>query len=209
MPRDARPADEIVRVGRLLYERRYVVAGEGNLSARLAPGRFLVTPAGANKGELDRDGLVEVDGDGRPQGPGRPSSEWPLHAEIYRLRPDVAAVCHAHPPRATAFACARRDLPASILPEAVLLLGGEVPLAPYATPGTAEVAASIRPFIERHQAILLSNHGVVAVGGTLEEAYRRLEVVERVAEVALDAEKLGGAVRLTTQQVRKLNDGSR
>ena len=77
----------------------------------------------------------------------------------------MIAVCHAHPPRATAFACARRALPAAILPEAVLLLGGEVPLAPYATPGTAEVAASIRPFIEHHQALLLSNHGVVAVGG--------------------------------------------
>ncbi len=206
MAHDARPADEIVRVGRLLYERRYVVAGEGNLSVRLGPGRYLVTPAGAVKGDLTPDELVEVDDDGRPRSPGRPSSEWPLHAEIYRQRPDVSAVCHAHPPRATAYACARRVLPASILPEAVQLLGGEVPLAPYATPGTPEMAASIRPLIARHQALLLANHGVVTVGGSLEEAYRRLETVERVAEVALDAERLGGAVRLTPRQVRKLND---
>lgn len=204
MPRDARPADDIVRVGRLLYERRYVVAGEGNLSVRLGPGRFLVTPAGACKGDLTPDGLVEVDDDGRPRGPGRPSSEWSLHAEIYRQRPDVAAVCHAHPPRATAYACARRALPATILPEAVLLLGGDVPLAPYATPGTPEVAASVRPFVPRCQAILLSNHGVVTVGGSLEEAYRRLEIVERVAEVGAGAERLGGAVHLTNQQVRKM-----
>ncbi|MDO9170778.1 MAG: class II aldolase/adducin family protein [bacterium] len=208
MAHDARPADEIVRVGRLLCERRYVVAGEGNLSVRLGPGRYLVTPAGAAKGDLAPGDLVEVDDDGRPSGPGRPSSEWRLHAEIYRRRPDVSAVCHAHPPHATAYACARRALPATILPEAVLLLGGEVPLAPYATPGTDEVAASIRSLIAHHQALLLSNHGVVAVGGSLAEAYRRLETVERVAEVGLAAEKLGGAVRLTPQQVRRLHDAS-
>lgn len=206
MTHDVRPADEIVRVGRLLCERRYVVAGEGNLSVKLGPGRYLVTPAGAAKGDLAPDDLVEVDEHGRPCGPGRPSSEWRLHAEIYRRRPDVSAICHAHPPHATAYACARRALPASILPEAVLLLGGEVPLAPYATPGTAEIAASILPFIAHHQALLLSNHGVVAVGGSLEEAYRRLETVERVAEVGLAAERLGGAVRLTPQQVRRLNE---
>ncbi len=208
MAHDARPADEIVRVGRLLSERRYVVAGEGNLSVRLGPGRYLVTPAGAAKGDLAPGDLVEVDADGRPFGPGRPSSEWRLHAEIYRQRPDVSAVCHAHPPHATAYACARRALPASILPEAVLLLGGEVPLAPYATPGTPEIVASIQPLVARHQAFLLSNHGVVAVGGSLEEAYRRLETVERVAEVGLEAERLGGAVRLTPLQVRRLDDAS-
>jgi len=143
---DARPADEIVRVGRLLYERRYVVAAEGNLSVRLASGRFLITPAGACNGRLDAAGLVELDPSGPPvagEGPA-PSSEWRVHAEIYARRPDVAAVCHAHPACATAFACARRELPTALLPEALLILGDEVPLVPYAAPGSDELAAALR-----------------------------------------------------------------
>jgi L-fuculose-phosphate aldolase len=205
---DARSADEIVRVGRLLYAHRYVVATEGNLSVRLAADRFLVTPAGACKGELAAADLVELDLVGRVvAGAGStPSTEWRLHAELYRARPDAAAVCHAHPACATAFACARRELPTSLLPEAVLVLGGAVPLVPYATPGTDELAAALRRRAPGHDALLLANHGVVTIGANLVEAYRRLETVERLAEVALGAERLGGGVRLTARQVAELKD---
>jgi len=201
-PTDARPADEIVRVGRLLYERRYVVAAEGNLSVRLPSGRLLITPAGACKGALEARGLVELD----PAGPAAagdnpaPSSEWRLHAEIYARRPDVGAVCHAHPVCATAFACARRELPAALLPEALLVLGDAVPLVPYATPGSDDLAAALRSRLADHAALLLANHGVLTVGASLDEAYRRLETVERLAEVALAAEPLGGGVRLTARE---------
>ncbi|MBU0741047.1 class II aldolase/adducin family protein [bacterium] len=208
---DARSADEIVRIGRLLYDRRYVVATEGNLSVRIAAGRFLITPAGVSKGELDASRLVELDlhaaaADG--QAP-PPSSEWRMHAEIYRLRTDVAAVCHGHPACATAFACARTELPVSLLPEALLILGDDVPLLPYITPGTDELAASLRGRIEDRDVLLLANHGVVTVGSSLAEAYQRLETVERLAEVALGAKRLGGGVRLTRRQRELVREARR
>ncbi len=212
MPRhpDARPADEIVRVGRLLAEGRYVVAGEGNLSVRLDAGRFLITPAGARKGELAPEDVVAVDLDGRAvSGPRRPSSEWRLHAEIYRRRPDAGAVCHAHPPNATAFACARRTPPPSLLPEALLLLGDEVPLAPYATPGTDEVAASLAGRLDRGRALLLASHGAVTWADDLAEAFGRMEVLERLAEIALGAERLGGGVRLTHSEALRIREARR
>jgi len=199
-PVDARPADEIVRVGRLLAEHRLVAAAEGNLSVRLAALRFLVTPAGARKGDLHAAGLVELDLDGAVADGGAPSSEWRLHAEIYRRRPDVSAVCHAHPVCATAFACAHREPPTALLPEALLVLGERVPLVPYAAPGTADLAAALGERLGAHDALLLANHGVVTVGESLEEACRRLETVERLAEVALGAERLGGGVPLTARQ---------
>lgn len=208
---DARPADEIVRVGRLLYERRYVVAAEGNLSVRLASGRFLITPAGACKGRLDAAGLVELDPAGPPvtgEGPA-PSSEWRVHAEIYARCPDVAAVCHAHPACATAFACARRELPTALLPEALLVLGDEVPLVPYAAPGSDDLTTALRGRLPGCAALLLANHGVVAVGASLDEAYRRLETVERLAEVSLGAERLGGGVRLTARQKTEVREARR
>lgn len=201
-PTDHRPADAIVRCGRLLYDRRYLVAAEGNLSVRLAGNRFLITPAGVCKGELEASGLVELDLQGGvvDGSAPAPSSEWRMHAEIYRLRPDAAAVCHAHPSAATAFACARVDLPTSMLPEALLVLGDEMPLVPYCTPGTADLASSLRGRLGTCGAMLLANHGVVTVGADLGEAYRRMETVERLAEVALGAMSLGGGVRLTRQQ---------
>jgi len=202
----ARPADEIVRVGRLLYKRKYVVAAEGNLSIRLDRDRFLITPTSVCKGELSPDEPVEMDLSGEVVGVARPSSEWRLHAEIYRRREDVGAVCHGHPPYATAFACARRPLPSALMPEALLMLGDEVRLAPYATPGTDGVPASLRGLTDDASALLLANHGVVTFAATLGAAYALLETVERLAEVALLAEKLGGGVRLTRREGERIRE---
>jgi len=201
-PFDPRPADAIVRCGRLLYDRRYLIAAEGNLSVRLADGSFLITPAGACKGVLEASELVEMDLAGGLVGSsaGRPSSEWRMHAELYSLRPDVGAVCHAHPGAATAFACAHVEMPVPLLPEALLVLGDDVPLVPYCTPGTPDLAAALRERAGAAGALLLANHGVVTVGEDLDEAFRRMETVERLAEVALGAALLGGGVRLTRQQ---------
>lgn len=205
----ARPADDIVRIGRLLYGRKYVIAAEGNLSVRLDPDRFLITPTGACKGELSADDLVEMDLGGRIVGGGRPSSEWRLHAEIYRLRRDVGSICHAHPPCATAFACARRPLPSALMPEALMLLGDTVRLAPYATPGTEAVPASVQGLAEGASALLLANHGVVTFTSTLDDAYALVETVERLAEVALHAETLGGGVRLTRREGDRIREARR
>lgn len=129
----------ICRVGQLMYARQYVVACEGNLSARLGPDRILLTPAGACKGHLVPEDLLMVDMHGSViQGNGRPSSEMQMHLLYYRLRMDIQAVCHAHPHTATGFATAGRALEAAVLPEVVVGLG-KIPLAPYGTPGTGEL----------------------------------------------------------------------
>lgn len=184
---------DLARVGALLYARRLVVGTEGNLSVKLDEGRYLTTPTGACKGQLDPDGLVEVDLAGQPLAAGgpRPSSEWGLHREIYSRCPAAGAVCHAHPPHATACAAAGRVLDPRLLTEAALLLG-PVPLTPPAVPGTGEVARAVRPHLPAARALLLANHGAVCWGHDLDQAFFRLEGLERLAEVTVLVEALGG-----------------
>jgi L-fuculose-phosphate aldolase len=184
---------DLARVGALLYARRLVVGTEGNLSVKLGEGRYLATPAGACKGRLDPADLVVVDREGQPvaaDGP-RPSSEWGLHREIYSRCPAAGAVCHAHPPHATACAAAGRELDPYLLTETALLLG-PVPLTPPAVPGTDEVARAVRPHLPAARALLLANHGAVAWGRDLDEAFFRLESLERLAEVTVLTQALGG-----------------
>jgi L-fuculose-phosphate aldolase len=177
-----------------------VVACEGNLSVRLGPDRVLMTPTGVDKGELDPQDLVEVGLDGRAATGASPSTETPMHLEIYRRRTDAGAIAHAHPAYATAFAVAGRALDACILPEVVATLGC-VPLSEYATPSTDEMSAVVGPLSERCDAFLLRNHGVVAIASDPAQAVHRLETVERLACITWLAEGLGGARRLTRVQV--------
>ena len=174
---------DMVETGRLMYKKGLIVAAEGNLSVRLGGHSFLVTPAGTNKGSLRVQDLLEIDDRGR-SARGTATSEWPLHRLIYAHRPDVLAICHAHPPWATAFAAAGRDLDGSLLTETATVLA-RVPLAARARPGSEALAASVVPFIADHDAVLLGNHGVVTVGGDLRTAFSLLETVERLAQVTL------------------------
>jgi L-fuculose-phosphate aldolase len=137
-------------------------------------------------------------------GTGHPSSEMRMHLLYYRLRPDVRAVCHAHPATATGFAAAGRALEEAVLPEVVSLLG-KIPLAPYGTPGTWELCAGLESLVPNHDAILLENHGVVTCGRDLITAYQRMETVEHFARVMITAEALGGARLLTLGEIRKLS----
>ena len=195
---------EICKVGRWMYKQGFVVASEGNLSIRLAADRILVTPAGACKGRLLPGHLMVTDLEGRTiSGTGDPSSELQMHLLYYRLRPEVRAVCHAHPPTATGFAAAGRALEETVLPEVVTTLGG-IPLAPYGTPGTWELSARIQSLVPGHDAILLENHGVVTCGPDLITAYQHMETVEHFARVMLTAESLGGPHLLTRADVQKL-----
>jgi len=195
---------QICRIGRRMYGRGLVVSREGNLSARLDPERILITPAGACKGRLRANDLLVVDLNGAVvSGPGRPSSELQMHLLYYGLRPEVRAVCHAHPPTATGFAAAGRALEEAVLPEVVVELG-RIPLAPYGTPGTWELCAGLEPLAKTYDAILLANHGVVTCGQDLESAYQRLEIVEQFARVLLIAESLGGPRLLSRAEVHKL-----
>jgi L-fuculose-phosphate aldolase len=194
----------ICKTGRKMYAHEFVVACEGNLSARLDQDRILVTPAGACKGYLAPEDLVIIDLSGVVlRGTRQPSTELPMHLLFYRLRPDVQAVCHAHPPTATGFAAAGRALEDAVLPEVIVSLG-KIPLAPYGTPSTWGLCAGLEPLAMKYDAILLENHGVVTCGQDLITAYQRLETVEQFARILLTAELLGGPHLLPPAEVRKL-----
>jgi len=180
----------LVAIGQKMVARGLIVAAEGNLSVRLGGFSYLVTPSGVSKGELKVQDLLEIDFSGRTAH-GTPTTEWPLHAEIYALRPDVGAVCHAHSPWSTAFAAAGRPLDGSLLTETASLLP-QVPVAARALPGTTALAASVRPLVAGHEAILLGGHGVVTMGCDLENAFALLETVERLAQVTLMSEIAAG-----------------
>ena len=174
---------QMVEIGRRLQQQNLIVAAEGNLSVRLGGHAFLVTPSGVGKGALRVQDLLEIDAAGRcPHG--RATSEWPLHRRIYEARPDVGAICHAHPPWATAFAAVGEDLDGSLLTETAAVLG-KVPVCPRAEPGTEAAAGSVMPYILEHDAVLLGSHGAIAVGRDLPSAFALLETVERLAQVTL------------------------
>ncbi len=194
---------DIVEVGRRIWTRGYVAAYDGNMSAKLNDRELLATPSGVSKGFLTPDMIVKTDMDGRPIGPGKPSSEIALHLMVYRERPDVGAVVHAHPPISTGFGVARESLDVPTMPEVLAHLGS-IPLTEYATPTTDEVPEAARPFIRGCNALLLANHGSLTVGGDVLEAYYRLEIVEHFALITLVAKMLGGQHPLTPEQVARI-----
>ncbi len=197
-------AQEVVLACHRLYSRALVTATDGNVSARLSQGNILITPTGMNKGKVGERDLVEVKADGTAVTLGTsPSSELPMHLFVYEHRPDVRAIVHAHPPYATGFAAARVQIPESFLPE-VLVGVGVIPLAPYATPSTDEVAQALLPHIGKANAVLLSNHGAVTFGTTVEEAYYRMEKVEQAAQILFVARILGGEKLLTPAEQQRL-----
>lgn len=195
---------ELCLLGAWLYERRFVVATEGNFSLRIAPRRVLASPAGANKGLLNPREMVVTDLEGRRlRGRSVPSSELPMHLAIYRQRPDVRAICHAHPPVATGFAAAGLPLDKALLAESVIDLDC-IPVAPYATPGTRELGEALGPFVARYNAILLANHGVVTFGPDLLTAFYRMETTEQIARVTLVTHLIGRQTLLTKADVERL-----
>ena len=150
--------------------------------------------------------MVIVDMDGkRLAGKRRVSSEIGMHLLIYRLRPDVHGIVHAHPPTATGFAASGYDLNRPLVCEVVVGLGS-IPLARYGTPGTPELTDALEPLIPHHDAILMANHGVVTFGSSLESAYMKMETVEHFAKIALVTHLLGNEQPLGEREVEKLNE---
>src|SRR4030067_972015 len=195
---------ELVQAGKLLYQQNVVAAAEGNISLKLDKDRILITPSGLNKGFLSEKELVVVDSDGKKiSGFLNPSSELKMHLAVYKKRLEVKAVVHAHPPYATALTVAGESLEKYFLPEAVLSLG-KVPLSSYATPTTAEVPQVIENLIARSDTILLKNHGVLACGKDLWDAFFKMEIVEKIAQIYSIARSLGKIDCLTDPQVQKL-----
>lgn len=196
--------EEICRVCHLLYDRGYVVSNDGNVSARVEEDRVLITPSGVGKGRVTPDMLVLCDLEGRIlEGDRHPSSESGMHLMVYRERPDVRAVVHAHPPFSTARAICRRPLTERYLAEMILGLG-EVPVTEFAMPSTAEVPDSVRPFVRTHSAVLLANHGSLAWGPDLLSAFDRLEVVEQTAKVYFLVERMGGGTEISPERAETL-----
>jgi L-fuculose-phosphate aldolase len=202
--------EEIVRIGRLMWERGYVAATDGNISARLGSDRLLVTASGRSKGFLRTADVILLDLEGRTLGGyraqgQRPSSEMLMHLEVYRQRPEVRAVIHAHPPLATAFSIAGISLARCVIPEVIVTMGG-IPTTAYATPATDEVPASIRQAIQHYDAIIMAHHGSLTVGRDLWEAYLRLEKVEHTAQITLAAHQLGHVGTLSPAAVERLTE---
>ena len=204
MPTERKHREEIVRYGRTLHEKGFVAAMDGNLSVRLKQDRILVTPTGLSKGSMRPADLVIVDLDGKQvAGRRHVTSEIGMHLMIYRTRPDIKAIVHAHPPTATGFAAAGIALTEPLVCEVVMGLGC-IPLARYGTPGTAELAQSLEPYVPKYDAILMSNHGVVAYGDTLEHAYMKMETVEHFAQISLVTHMLGRQQPLQEREIEKL-----
>ena len=196
--------EDIVRIGRRMYERGWMAASDGNLTVRLSDGRLLATPSGFCKGYLSPDDLIICGEDGEKlEGTGQRTTEMAMHVAIYQARADVRAVVHAHPPVSTGFAVAGKALNLGLMPELIVSMGS-VPLADYGLPGTPALVEGMLPYLPKFNAILLANHGAVCYGDTLEQAFARMETLEHLARITLVAEMLGGAKALPRVEIEKL-----
>jgi L-fuculose-phosphate aldolase len=192
--------EEICFVGRQLYEKNFVAANDGNISVRIGRGRYLCTPTLVSKGFMKPADIALVDDNGRQlAGPKPRTSEIMLHLEIYHALPEINAVVHAHPPHATAFAITGVPVPSAILPEVEIFIG-QVPLAPYDTPGSKDFAETILPHLRnKANTILLANHGAVTCDKSLMQAYFHLEILDQYCRILLLGRDIG--------QIRQLPEG--
>jgi L-fuculose-phosphate aldolase len=197
---------DIVEVGRRMYARGYTASNDGNISVRLGEGRLLMTPKSVCKGFMTPDMMCITDLDGRKlQGERDPSSEILMHLEVYRQRPDVQAVVHAHPPTATGFAVAGIPLDRAVLAEVVATLGS-IPIAEYATPSTTELPEAVRKYIKAHDGMLLANHGALTAGSDLFSAYYKMETIEHFAKISLVARLLGRENLIAREELLRLQE---
>src|ERR1700687_5299469 len=198
--------DDICQIGRLVFQKGWVAANDGNITIRLDAERILATPTGVCKGLMQPDDLIIVDMKGnKVSGRAAGTSEIAMHTTVYGLRPDIKAVVHAHPPVATGYATAGRELSLGLLPEVVIGLGC-VPLAGYGLPGTPALTEPMLPLIPKYDALLMANHGAVCYGEDVYKAYFKMETMEHFARISLVAELLGGAKTLPRVEVDKLLD---
>ena len=199
-----------VQIGRLMYEKGFICASDGNISARLGPDRLLITPSGLHKGLLEPDQMLIVDLEGNVVRGGygrsahlKPTSELPMHLEAYRQRPDIEAVVHAHPPITVALSIAGIPMADCLIPEAIVMLG-IVPTTQYATPSSEENVSAIRDLIRNHDGLVLQRHGSLTVGDSPMQAFMRLESLEQNARIGFMLAQLGVRNPLPPHEVEKL-----
>lgn len=196
---------DIINCAKRAFNRGLVAATDGNISVRLDTDRIIITPSGTSFATLNTGELAYLDTDGNLLDYScKPSSELPMHLEIYRQRPDIQAIIHAHPPYSTAFTIAGMSMAMPVIPEAIVMLGA-VPTAKYATPSTTESAQVIREYIQGHDVILLDHHGAVTCGESLDEAYYRMDKLEHAARTMLAANSLGTINPLSQDNINKLD----
>ena len=200
---DARP--QIVEAGKRLRDRFFIASNDGNISARISGNEVLITPTGVNKGDVTLETILKIDMQGNViSGGGKPSSETKMHLAVYRTRPDVQAIVHAHPPTATGFAACHIRLDQDvILPEVVFGLG-KIGFAEYGTPTTDEIPNAVVKEIPDCEALILANHGALTVGPDVMQAYYRMEVLEMYARVKLVTRILGEPKPLMSDAVSEL-----
>lgn len=200
--------EQIIDVGQRMYQKGLVVASDGNITCKLSDNTILATPTGVSKGYMTPDMFVKLGLDGAilSKNDYAPSSEIKMHLRVYKENPKAMAVCHAHPPVATAFAIAGIPLDKAILNEGVVSIG-TVPIAKYATPGTTEVPDSIAPYCNDYNGVLLANHGALTWGSSLMEAYFRMETLEYYATLIMYTSNIiGKSNELNCEQVQRLID---
>ncbi|MCE9593084.1 MAG: class II aldolase/adducin family protein [Planctomycetes bacterium] len=201
---EARLRRAICEIGKLCYSRFYIVGADGNISARMNDGTVLITPAGAMKGFLEPHHIAHIDMRGNVvDGGPSASTEKGIHLTAYEVRPEMRAVCHAHPPHAVAMTIAGIDMQAPFIPEIIVTIGG-IPTANFGTPGTPELADSIRNILKCSDTVVMTNHGSVTLGTNLMDAYKKLDMVEHTAKILYYAHSVGHAKPLNAEYVQKL-----
>jgi L-fuculose-phosphate aldolase len=195
--------EEIANIGKRLYEHELNGSYGGNFSVRDEE-YIYITPSGVPKDELDYSDILVIDFSGNVlEGEGKPSTEILFHIKIYKVRNDVNAIIHAHPPYATGFAIANYPIPNDVHEESTLILG-DVPVIPYEITSSKELAENIGKAIQDHNALLLANHGALTVGDTLERAFRRMEELENLCKMLTVANMLGGAKPIPQDKLQNL-----
>jgi len=202
---ETRLRKKIVEVSRRLYNRGLVAGAGGNVSAKIPESQeVLVTPSGVCKGYLKVSDIIKVDLDGNViEGDLKPTSETPMHTEIYKVRGDINAIVHAHPPVSTGFACAGISLDCPIFPDSIAMIGA-IATVEYITPTTRELAEKVAEYARDYDALLLTNHGTITLGKSLEQAYQRTEILEDLAKIFLVSTLLGGPKPLSEDEVKKI-----
>lgn len=195
---------QICEIGKRVYQKGFVAANDGNISTRVSENEFLITPTGVSKGYMTPEMIVKVDGQGNVlEGDFKPTSEMKMHLLVYRERPDIHSVVHAHPPYATAFAIAGIPLDQAIMPESVVYLGN-IPIAEYGTPSTEEIPDAVKKHVHTHQGVLLENHGALTWGTSLEHAYYLMESLEFSAKINWISKQMNGDRELSKKHVQRL-----
>ena len=197
---------QICEIGKRIYNRGMVASNDGNISVKLNDNEFLCTPTGVSKGFMTPEYICKVDAKGnvlQAYEGFKPSSEIKMHMRVYKERPDVNSVVHAHPVYATSFAIAGIPLTEPIMPEAVIALGC-VPIAEYGTPSTEEIPDAVSKYLPYYDAVLLENHGALAFSDSLLNAYHKMESVEFYAQLLYQVKMLGGPKPLSEEQVQRL-----